>query len=129
MTDIKTETLGRPGRFWRRATIITFPLLVVATQPVAAHGGAGYGGGMMGGGITAGGSGGLFGGTIGLFGLLWMALVIAIPVYLIYVLLRRDSGERDRTSGALAILRERYASGDLSEEEFERRRAVIERTG
>lgn len=125
MTD--TTTLRRLGRLGRRTTLTALPLLVVATGTVAAHGGGGYGGGMMGGGITGGTMGGAFGGTMGLVGFLWMALLVAIPLYLGYVLLRRETGDAD--AGAQAVLRERYARGDLSDEEFERRRAVIERSG
>ncbi|WP_251330627.1 hypothetical protein [Haloplanus pelagicus] len=60
-------------------------LLVAATGTAAAHGNGSYGGGgMMGGGW------GLFGGAMGLWGLLWMGLTIAVPLYLVYSLL--DSG-------------------------------------
>ena len=108
--------------------MIALPLLVAATGTVAAHRGGGYGGGgMMGGGITGGGMGGVFGGTMGLWGLFWMALLVAIPLYLGYVLLRRESGDED--GGAVAVLRERYARGDLSDEEFERRRIRLEEGG
>lgn len=123
-----TDSLGRLGQLGRRTTTVALSLLVAATGTVAAHGGGGYGGGgMMGGGVTGGGMGGVFGGTMGLLGILWMALLVAIPLYLGYVLLRRESGDGD--TGAIDVLRDRYARGDLSEEEFERRRAVIERSG
>ena len=101
-----TNSLGRLGRLGRRTTTIALPLLVAATGTVAAHGGGGYGGGgMMGGGVTGGGMGGVFGGTMGLLGILWMALLVAIPLYLGYVLLRRES--RDEDAGAIDVLRER----------------------
>jgi putative membrane protein len=38
-----------------------------------------------------GGGWGLFGGTMGLWGLLWMELLLAIPIYLVYALLTRES--------------------------------------
>jgi putative membrane protein len=57
-----------------------------------------------------------------LFGLLWMALLVGLPVYLGYRLLAR-SRTSDRTQdSALAVLEERYARGEIDDEEFERRR-------
>jgi putative membrane protein len=109
------------GRIARRMTILTIPVLAVASGTVAAHSGGSYGGGMMGGGW------GLFGGTMGLWGLLWMGLLIAIPVYLAYALLTRNSDSRENRP--LSVLRERYARGELSEEEFEQRRTKLEQTG
>jgi putative membrane protein len=74
-----------------------------------------------------GGGWGLFGGTMGLWGLLWMGLLLAIPLYLVYAVLRRaDDGESERP---LSVLRERYARGKLNDEEFERRREQLERAG
>ena len=74
-----------------------------------------------------GGGWGLFGGAVGLWGLLWMGLLIAVPLYLIYVLLNRESGGNDEQP--LSVLRERYARGELSDDEFDRRRKQLERTG
>ncbi len=73
-----------------------------------------------------GGGWGVFGAGMGLWGLLWMALLIGLPLYVAYTLLDRDSGEEERRP--LSILRERYARGELSEEEFERRRQQLEST-
>jgi putative membrane protein len=109
------------GRTARRLAILAVPLLVAATGTAAAHGGGGYGGGMMGGGW------GLFGGTMGLWGLLWMGLLIAVPLSLVYALLNRGSGENEEQS--LSVLRERYARGELSDDEFDRRRKQLERSG
>ncbi|ELZ28985.1 hypothetical protein C474_13824 [Halogeometricum pallidum JCM 14848] len=65
MTQLTTHL----GRTARRLAIFAIPLLVAATGTAAAYGGGSYGGGMMGG------SGwGLFGGAMGLWGLLWMGL-------------------------------------------------------
>ncbi|ELZ79622.1 hypothetical protein C455_08557 [Haloferax larsenii JCM 13917] len=105
------------GRTARRLAILAIPLLVAATGTAAAHGG-----GMMGG------SGwGLLGGAMGLWGLLWMGLLIAVPLYFVYALLNRGSGGDAEQS--LSVLRERYARGELSDDEFERRRKQLERTG
>ena len=62
-----------------------------------------------------------------LFGLLWMALLVALPVYLVYRL-TAGSETTDRTEeSALAVLQERYARGEIDDEEFERRRARLTR--
>jgi putative membrane protein len=56
-----------------------------------------------------------------------MGLLIAVPLYLVYALLDRGSGGNEEQS--LSVLRERYARGELSDEEFDRRRKQLERTG
>ncbi|WP_181693425.1 SHOCT domain-containing protein [Natronomonas sp. LN261] len=99
--------------------MLAVPLLVAATGTAAAHGGGGHDGGMMGGGGW-----GLFGGGMGLWGLLWMGLLIGVPLYLGYALLNSDSEEKN--GRPLSVLRERYARGELSEEEFQRRRKQLE---
>ncbi len=116
-----TQFTTHLGRTARRLTLLAAPLLVAATGTAAAHGGGSYGGDMMGGGW------GLFGGAMGLWGLLWMGLLIAVPLYLIYALLNRGSGGNNEQS--LSVLRERYARGELSDDEFDRRRKQLERTG
>jgi len=76
------EPTSHVGRIARRLAILAVSLLVATTGTAAAHGGGSYGGGMMGG------SGwGLFGGAMGLWGLLWMGLFIAVPLYFVYALL------------------------------------------
>ncbi|MDF9748165.1 SHOCT domain-containing protein [Natrinema salsiterrestre] len=117
MTQLTTHI----GRTARRLAILYVPLLVAATGTAAAHGSGSYGGGMMGDGW------GLFGGAMGLWGLLWMGLLIVVPLYLVYALLNRGSGGNEEQS--LSVLRERYARGELSDDEFERRRKQLERTG
>ncbi|WP_089827188.1 SHOCT domain-containing protein [Halogranum amylolyticum] len=117
MTQLTTHI----GRTARRLAMLAVPLLVAATGTAAAHGSGSYGGGMMGG------SGwGLFGGAMGLWGLLWMGLLIAVPLYIVYALLNRGPGGNDEQS--LSVLRERYARGELSDDEFNRRRKQLERT-
>ncbi len=63
---------------------------------------------------------------MGLWGLLWMGLLIAVPLYIGYALLNRGSGRNNEQS--LSVLRERYARGELSDDEFDRRRKHLERT-
>ena len=50
-------------------------------------------------------------------------LLIAVPLYLVYALLDNESGSDD--SRPLSVLRERYARGELTDEEFERRREQL----
>ncbi|WP_254524941.1 SHOCT domain-containing protein [Natrinema caseinilyticum] len=115
-----TQLTAHIGRTVRQLTILAVPLLVAATGTAAAHGGRSSGG-MMGGGW------GLFGGTMSLWGLLWMGLLLTVPLYLIFALARRRGGKTDERP--LSVLRERYARGELSDEEFERRREQLERAG
>jgi len=49
--------------------------------------------------------------------LLFALLVVGVVAAALYLTSREDAED-----GALAVLRERYAAGDLDEEEFERRR-------
>jgi len=51
--------------------------------------------------------------------LLFALLVLGLVVAAFYLTARTGGDDED---GALAVLRERYAAGDLDEEEFERRR-------
>jgi putative membrane protein len=109
--------------------------------------GNGSGGGMMGGSGGSGMMGGSGGGMMSNFGggmaggmvvwsvvalILLIAVVVAI-VFLIIFLARRSSGPREtrpagRGGGDPApadILRRRFASGEIDDEEFKRRLAVI----
>ncbi|WP_436927645.1 SHOCT domain-containing protein [Halosimplex amylolyticum] len=117
MTQLTTHI----GRTAGRLAILAVPLLIVTTGTAAAHGSGSYGGAMMGNGW------GLFGGAMGLWGLLWMGLLITVPLYLVYVFRNRGSGGNDEQS--LSVLRERYARGELSDDEFEGRREQLERAG
>lgn len=116
-----TEFSSTIGRTARRASIRVAPLSVVGTGTAAASGGVEYGVGVMGGG-----SWGLFGGVMGLWGLLWMTILVGVPLYLAYSLINRDAGGTDEPP--LSVLRERYARGELSDEEFESRRETLERS-
>lgn len=80
------------------------------------------------GGGTMGGSWGLFGGW------LWPLLLVGLVALLIYGLFGAvgsgDGGRANRggrTDRALEELRERYARGELSREEFDERRRTLER--
>ena len=65
----------------------------------------------------------------GMNGLLWFILVL-IPmlgiVFLLVYLAVRESRAGERKSNALEILKERYARGEITKEEFERMKREIE---
>lgn len=111
-----TTTLERTAR---RTTLAAVPLLVVTTGTAAARGGYAGGGAM-------GTSWGGFGGAIGLWGLLWVGILVGLPLYVVYSLRTRGSDGGDERS--LSVLRERYARGELTDEEFDRRRERLQRT-
>ena len=75
------------------------------------------------------GGGGAMGGTWGLFGgWLWPLLILGLVAALIYGLLGgTETEESGRSDRALEELRERYARGTLSKEEFDERRRTLER--
>lgn len=68
-----------------------------------------FGGGMMGG-----------AGMMGGYMFLWPILLIGLIVLLVSGL--GDQGESRDSDQAMTVLRERYARGELTEEEFEERR-------
>jgi putative membrane protein len=105
----------------RRTTILATSLLATATGTVAAHGSGTYSGGMMGSG-----SWGLFGGTMGLWGLLVLGVLLASPLLVLYAASnRRVEGNEN---GPISVLQARYARGELSDDEYERRRERLEQT-
>ncbi|GAB6861450.1 SHOCT domain-containing protein [Haloplanus litoreus] len=92
-----------------------------------------WGGGPHWGAGPTGGAG--MGSGVGLgLGSWWLVLLIALLVVGLVAaalyLTTRDGGDGTHEDGAVATLRERYAAGDLDEEEFERRRERLTgRTG
>nr|WP_233340737.1 SHOCT domain-containing protein [Haloprofundus sp. MHR1] len=68
---------------------------------------------------------GAWGWGIMLFGLLWMSLLIGLPAYVIYWLAMRSRTNGHTEDSGLAVLQERYARGEIGDEEFERRRARL----
>lgn len=63
----------------------------------------------------------------GMMGLFWLfsVLIVALVVWAVWALVRHGSGRSTR-SGAVAVLEERFARGDLSPEEYRERREVLE---
>jgi len=82
--------------------------------------------------------GGIGGGMGTGTGLLWMLavglLLVVVGLVLYATLSGRSRGDRDgrpgnRAEDAMAVLRRRYAQGEIDEDEFERRRARLETDG
>jgi len=69
---------------------------------------------------------GLWGWGMMLFGLFWMALLIGLPIYSAYWLTSRSQTEKQTEDNALVVLREQYARGEIDDEEYERRRTLLE---
>jgi putative membrane protein len=73
--------------------------------------------------------GGMDGWMVGGAGIPWMLLgtflLIGVPVVAYVLLTRRESTSGTANDDALALLRKRYARGDIDEEEFETRRANL----
>ncbi len=115
LTDVLLRS--RTGRSIGTA-VATLAVLAALTMPAAAQ----HGAGAMGGGV-----GGV--GWFGLGPLLWIVVIGAI-VALIGGYTRPNNSSntepRSSTDGALTALRERYARGELSDEEFERRRQRLQ---
>lgn len=109
------------GRTVRRTTLLAIPLLVAATGAAAAHSGVGHHGSMSGGGGW-----GLFSGSMVLWGLLWLVILLGVPFLVVYGLRDREGNGSD--DGTASILRERYARGELSDDEFEHRREQLEQS-
>jgi putative membrane protein len=102
------------------AALILLPLLTM-----------GLGGGMMGGGMRGGhmwSDGGVSGWWL-LVGLVGRVLTLLVVVGVGYLLYRALTESGDGADEAMDELRLAYARGDLSDEEYERRRETLERDG
>jgi putative membrane protein len=62
----------------------------------------------------------------------WMSLTMiffwSLALAGLVLLVRSTSHDRDRRPSAYEVLDERFARGELSEDEYEQRRAVLQRT-
>ncbi|WP_433633541.1 SHOCT domain-containing protein [Halomicrococcus sp. NG-SE-24] len=106
-------------------------LITTATTSVATTTGTALAdpvsGGHMWGGGNMWGDGWMTGfGWMGLWGVLWMLLLVALPIALVYFLTSRREPQQG-TDTAVAALRERYARGEINDEEFETHRAKLAR--
>lgn len=114
------QELGRRRMGRLLATVALLVLLVIAfSGPAVAHSGDDgfhHHDGWM----------GSHGGTYGyLWMALWMVVLIGVPLGLGYLLLTRRDSSDGTTDDALAVLRRRYAEGEIAEEEFDERRRKL----
>ncbi|MFC6756704.1 MULTISPECIES: SHOCT domain-containing protein [Haloarcula] len=119
MNDRSTAALGRIARL----ALVALVVVLAATGPAAAHAGddgTHHHDGWMG---THGGMG--WGMGWGAW-FLWPALLLLGGVAA-YALLRQANGGTAGSDDAMSALRERYARGDIDEEEFEQRRQTLQR--
>lgn len=105
------------------AAVILLPFLTMGMGFGGTMGGP-MGGPMMGGGMWDGGTAPGWWLLVGLLGRVLTLLVVVGVGYLIYRALTESGGDADE---AMAELRLAYARGDLSDEEYERRRQMLER--
>lgn len=105
------DLIGRRGRSVLFAA--TASLVVATGSVVAQHRPGGYDGSMMDG-------WGIFGG-----GFLWLPVLVVLLVLAVAAVGGRDRSRDAGTDRALAELRERYARGELDEDEFEKRRRTL----
>lgn len=114
------QSIKSIARIGHSGVIAGATLFVGATGNVLAHeGSAELGGGMMDG------SWGMFGG----WGFLWVLLLIGAAVLVISALSRSNQTQNsDQPGRAQDVLRKRYARGELSDEEFEKRRRKLQPT-
>lgn len=70
----------------------------------------------------------MWGGGYGIFGGLMMLIFWGIVIALIVLAVRwfSESGTRTSHRDAMETLRERFAAGDIDEEEYQRRKRVLE---
>lgn len=62
------------------------------------------------------------------FGIIWLIIQLAVVIgviYLIIYLIKNSNRSANTRSNALEILKERYARGEISEEEFEEKRKKL----
>ncbi|MDH5020628.1 SHOCT domain-containing protein [Halobacterium rubrum] len=121
-TSSTTTSLGRTAR---KFALATGGVLVAATSTASAtavaghhHGGGGMGAGTWGVGV---------GGGMWLWGLLWMGVLFAVLALAARALFDwgRDTDQPQPERSPQDVLRERYARGDLDDDEFERRRQTL----
>jgi len=127
--DTRRHTMTRPttrlGRTARRLALVAGGALVATTTTATATAVGGHHGGGMG----AGGWG--FGGGMWLWGLLWMGVLLAVVALAARAVFDwgRDGDQSQTDRRPEDVLRDRYARGELDDEEFERRRETLRRDG
>jgi len=61
---------------------------------------------------------------MGPWGWIWMLVWIAALLFMVWLIVRSPA-DRPATEDAMAILRSRFARGEISQDEFERARDVL----
>jgi putative membrane protein len=103
--------------------LLVLPFLTMGLWGGGTMGGPTMGGHMWGGGMWDGGAAPTW---VVLAGLLFRLLTLVVLVGAGYVAYRALSGRGDDGDAAIAELRMAYARGDLTDEEYERRRETLE---
>ncbi|MDY6764561.1 MAG: SHOCT domain-containing protein [Halobacteria archaeon] len=106
-----TKTLG-----------VTAGSVVLATGTALAHAGDDYGAhhGMWGDGMWG------FGTPLmWVWMLFWALILIALPLAVLYLIMKQSSKSENDRDRALEILREQYARGEISDDEFEKRHSRL----
>ena len=68
-------------------------------------------------------------GWIGMGGMLvWGLVLIGIPALILYAIATRSGGGDTASDDALSVLQQRYARGEIDDEEFETRRRQLQRS-
>ena len=113
------QSLQSAARIGREALVAGITLLLGTTGTALAQEGRGaYGGGMMDS------SWGMFGG----WGFLWLFLLVGVVVLVVPLISGNERTQRKQPDQADEELRKQYARGELSGEEFEKRRRKLQPT-
>ena len=113
------QSLQSAGRIGQKVLVAGITLLLGTTGTALAQQGSGaYGGGMMDSGW----------GMLGGWGFLWLLLLVGVVVLVVSVISGNERTEGKQPDQADEELRKQYARGELSDEEFERRRQTLQPT-
>lgn len=69
------------------------------------------------------------GGAMTIIGIVMVAAMLAALAWAAVAALRGPKRRSPKQSGARSVLDDRFAAGEIDEEEYERRRQVLERSG
>jgi putative membrane protein len=64
-------------------------------------------------------------GTMGLGWLFWILIIAAIAWLVTYVARRKGPGTSDHEGEAVKILKQRFARGEIGQEEFQEKRKIL----
>jgi putative membrane protein len=66
-------------------------------------------------------------GTSWVWGIAMMVVMVGVVALVVWAIVRAGSGPREHRPDALEILEERFARAEIDQEEFERRRQVLQK--